>query len=81
MFNGQEYIRTYIDDFLIISKKSFEDHINKVSKVLSKLKQRVLKVNLEKSFFARNELEYLGFRISRKVIMPLPIKVEGNRYL
>ena len=30
------------------------------------------------SFFARNELEYLGFRITtRKGIIPLPDKVEA----
>ena len=38
LFNGLEYVRTYIDDLLIISLKSFEDHINKLDKVLSKLK-------------------------------------------
>ena len=35
LFNGLEYVRTYIDDLLIISNKSFEDHINKLEKVLS----------------------------------------------
>ena len=29
------------------------------------------------SFFARNELEYLGFNITIEVIMPLPDKVEA----
>ena len=28
----------------------------------------------EKSYFARNELEYLGLRITRQGIMPLPDK-------
>ena len=36
-FNGLEYIRTYIDDILIISKKSFENYISKPVKILSKL--------------------------------------------
>ena len=31
----------------------------------------------KKSFFARNELEYLGFSITRQEIMPLPDKVEA----
>ena len=43
LFNGLEYVRTYIDDLLIISKKSFEDHINKLNKVLSKLNQKGLR--------------------------------------
>ena len=55
-----DYVRTYIDDLLIISK----------------VKSAGFKVNAEKSFFARNELEYLGFKITRQGIMPLPDKVE-----
>ena len=70
LFNGLEYIRTYIDDLLIISYESFEDHINKLDNVLSKLNQKGFKVNAEKSFFAKNELEYIEFRISKQGIMP-----------
>ena len=76
LFNGLEYVRTYIDDLLIISNKSFEDHINKLDKVLSKRNQKGFKLNAEKSYFARNELEYLGFTINRQGIMTLPDKVE-----
>ena len=59
LFYGLEYGRTYIDDLLIISNKSFEDHINKLDKRLSKLDKKGFKANAEKSFFVRNELEYL----------------------
>ena len=38
LFNGLEYVRTYIDDHLIISNKSFKDHIKKLDKVLYKAK-------------------------------------------
>ena len=69
LFNGLEYVRSYIEDLLIISNKPFEDHINKLDKVLSKLNKKVFKVNAEKSFFARNKLEYLGFRITREIII------------
>ena len=77
LFNNLEYVRIYIDDLLLISKKSFEDHINKLDKALSKLNQKGFKVNSEKSIFARNELEYLRFRITRLGIMPLPDTVEA----
>ena len=39
-FNGLEYVRTCIDDLLIISNKSFGDHINKLDKMPSKLNQK-----------------------------------------
>ena len=47
LFNGLEYVRTHIDDFLIISNKSYEDHINKLDKVLNKLKQKGILGNAE----------------------------------
>ena len=43
-----------------------------LEKALNKLKSAGFKVKAEKSFFARNELEYLGFKITREGIMPLP---------
>ena len=66
LFNGLDHVWTCIDDLLIISNESLEDHINKLDKVLSKLKSVAFKVNAEKSFFARDELEYLGFKIIRE---------------
>ena len=33
-------------------------------------------MNVEKSFFARNELEYIGFKITRQGIMSLRDKVD-----
>ena len=34
LFYGLDYVRTYIDDLLLISNKSLEDHIKKLDKVL-----------------------------------------------
>ena len=70
LFDGLDYVRTSFYDLLMISNKSLEDHINKLDKVLSKLKSAGSKVKAEKSFFARNALEYLGFNITREGIMP-----------
>ena len=33
LFSSLEYVRTYIDDLLIVSNESFEDHLNKIDKV------------------------------------------------
>ena len=77
LFNGLDYVRTHIDDLLITSNQSLEDHIKKLDKVLSTLQSAGFKVNAEKSLFARNKLEHLGFKITREGIMPLPDKVEA----
>ena len=60
----------------MISNKYFEDHIKKLDKVINCLKQKGFIVNAEKSFSARNELEYLGFGKSRQGVMLFPDKVE-----
>ena len=77
LFNGLDYVKTYIDDLLIISNKSSEDHIKKLGKIVSKLKSADFKVNADKSFFARNELECSCIKIPREGIFPLPDKVDA----
>ena len=72
-----EYVRAYIDDLLIITSKSYEDHLQKVRAVLARLRKAGLKVNLKKSFFAKGELEYLGYWKTRQGIKPLDKKVEA----
>ena len=51
LFTGFEYVRAYIDDLLVISNSSFDDHLDKLDKVFQKLKEAGFKVNAEKSFF------------------------------
>ena len=77
LFDGLEYVSTYIDDLLILSKGTYEDHLEKLERVLVRLRKAGLKVNANKSFFARPELEYLGYWITRDGIQPLKAKVEA----
>ena len=70
-------VRAYINDLLILTKGSWQDHLNTLSEVLSRLRDAGLKVNANKSFFGQTKLEYLGFWITRNGIMPLPKKVEA----
>ena len=77
LFNGLKYVRTYIDDLLIISNGNFQDHLNKVKIGWNNLNVAGFKINAEKLFFIRDKLEYLGFKITRQGIMPLPDKVQA----
>ena len=56
-----EYVRTYLDDLLIISKSTLKDHLQKLRLVLTKLRSAGLKINAAKSTFCSFETEYLGY--------------------
>ncbi len=46
-----EYVRAYIDNLLVITKGTLEDHLDKLREVLRRLCKAGLKVNAAKSFF------------------------------
>ena len=77
LFSGFDFVRAYLDDLLVCTSGSYEEHLEEVDKVLSKLQEVGLRVNAKKSFFAKSELEYLGFWVTRAGIQPLPKKVQG----
>ena len=77
LFYGLDYVRAYIDDLLIIINGTYEDHLEKLDGVLYKLENAELKINATKSFFAKEELEYLGYWITRNGIMPVAKKVKA----
>ena len=72
-----ENVRAYIDDLLLLTKDTWEDHLEQLEKVFKRLKDVGLKVNAKKSFFGRSELEYLGYWVTRQGIMPVPKKVDA----
>ena len=82
---GLEFVRTYIDDLLVITnalKSETEDvcwekHLAQLEKVFERLQQAGLRINAKKSFFGRPELEYLGYWVTRDGIKPLPKKVQA----
>jgi Reverse transcriptase (RNA-dependent DNA polymerase) len=70
-----EYVREYIYDLLIITKGTYLAHLQKLATALTWLQQAGLKVNANKSWFAQEELEYLGYWITRNRIQPAQEKV------
>ena len=53
----------YINDFIILSK-TFEEHLVHVKQILRRLADAGLKVKPSKCFFAMNEVDFLGHRVS-----------------
>ena len=59
LMSSLDYVRAYIDDLLIISKDTLEDHLEKLRVILTRLQDAGLKVNAGKSYFCAIETEYL----------------------
>jgi hypothetical protein len=72
-----EFIHAYIDDLLVTTMSTWEDHVECLGMVFQCLTDAGLKVNAKKSFFGRTKLEYLGYWISRQGIQPITKKVEA----
>ena len=81
LMTSLEYVRTYIDDLLIITSDTYDDHLEKLEVVLSRLHDAGLRVNATKSSFALHEIEYLGYILTREGIKPQPEKVSAIKAL
>ena len=77
LFDGLEFVQTCIDDLLALTKGSFEDHLEKLERVLCRLRKAGLKVNGNESVFAKTELECLGHWITCEGMEPLLEKVKA----
>jgi hypothetical protein len=76
-----DYARVYIDDILVTSSGTFDDHLDKLHEVLTRLECAGFRGNVRKCTFAKHELEYLGFWVTRQGIQPQPKKVEAIQRL
>ncbi len=65
LMESLEFVRVYIDDLLTITNSSYEDHLSKLRQVLVQLKNTNLRVNIDKSFFAQEEVKYLGYLLTK----------------
>jgi hypothetical protein len=61
-------VKTYLDDLLILTNSSFKDHLLKLEMVLARLSTSGMRVNISKSKFFAEQIEYLGYWITRKGI-------------
>jgi len=66
-----EFVRAYIDDLIILTKDSWDNHLKQLQTVFSRLRDAGIKVHAKKPFLGRSELEYLGYWITRDGVEPL----------
>ena len=56
-----DFVRVYLDDILITSSGDLTDHLAKLDVTLERLTTAGFRANIQKCFFAKDELEYLGY--------------------
>ena len=74
----------YLDDLIIFSDSldliifsdSLEDQLNRLDKVLTRLKQCNLKLNPKKCSFLQSKVKYVGHVVSENGVEPDPEKLE-----
>ena len=77
LMEGLEFVRTYLDDLLVICNTTFEEHLSQLTTVLRRLRRAGLKVNAEKSFFFAPEIEYLGYMLTKEGVKPVQKKIQA----
>ena len=71
-----EGVFCYLDDLLIYSKTK-EGHMKILEELFAKLEAANLTLALSKCEFGRNSLEYLGYKVDSKGIVPIKKKVDA----
>ncbi len=62
---GLEFASAYIDDLVVVSKGTLQEHLDQLAQVLQRLNEAGLKVNVSKSHLCTTELEYFVYLINR----------------
>ena len=67
----------YMDDILIVTKGTKQDHKNKVREVLKILDEANLQLKAEKCTIAQESIEWLGYKLTQSGISPINTKAQG----
>ena len=77
LFEDLPFVYVYVDDIFILGSGSFEEHLENVSLALDRLIEMGMQVNPLKTAWAADEVDYLGFTITREGIKPQTKKIEA----
>ena len=75
------FTNCYIDDILIASKGSLNEHKAILTNILNILDNKNMSVKWEKCAFFKKETEWLGFKISKSGVKPLEGKSDSIKNL
>ncbi|CAL1683860.1 unnamed protein product [Lasius platythorax] len=74
VLRGLKFCHGYVDDLLVASKDD-QEHQQHLEEVFKRLKKHGLSINVAKSKFAENEVEYLGYKVTKDGIQPLEKRI------
>jgi hypothetical protein len=77
LVQDMEYVKIYLDDLLILTNSIFKDHLLKLEMVLARISTAGMRVNISKSKLFAEQIEYLGYWITRQDIQPIRNKNEA----
>ena len=75
--NNEKETFTFLDDILIISHGTKEQHIEKLTSVLNKLDAENMAISVHKCKFGCREVEWLGFVINEYGTTPMQKKTDA----
>jgi transposase InsO family protein len=78
MFNGlQDEVLIYLDDLLVVTKGSFEDHLEVLTKVFERCRKYGLSLKGSKTKLCGQEVKFLGHYINKNEIKTDPEKIRA----
>jgi hypothetical protein len=72
-----EVVKIYMDDIIVLGQGTFEEHLADVDMVLQRLREMGMQVNPRKTEWMKDQVEYLGFTITREGIKPQSKKIDS----
>ena len=67
----------FIDDLLLVTKGTKNEHLDKVRETLKTLDNAELQLKAGKCKISQNEIEWLAFKLTKDRISPVNTKVQG----
>lgn len=71
----QPFARAYLDD-IIIHSRTFDDHLQHIRSVFTKIRNVGMTLKLKKSLFCREEMPFLGFIVTPRGVCSDPEKLK-----
>ena len=77
LLHGFEFMCACIDNLLVLTKGDWTDHVQKLELTPNKLKEKVIKYNIEESLFGKTKKEYLGLWVTHDDVKPIHKNIES----